>query len=72
MDAKNVSWKLFEKTGYAYSESTDMKSMAAAAHAASAIAAGSADIPPVNAGSMNILPRGVPLRLCGKGFGTQT
>ena len=47
-----------EKTGYAYSENTDMKSMAAAAHAASAIAAGSADIPPVNAGSMNILPHG--------------
>lgn len=45
-----------EKTGYAYSENTDMKSMAAAAHAASAIAAGSAYIPPVNAGSMNILP----------------
>jgi TldD protein len=44
-----------EKTGYAYSESTDMRSMMNAAKAASAIAAGSKNMATVNAGAKSML-----------------
>ena len=53
-----------EKTGYAYSESTDMGSMMKAAKAASAIAAGAKSMAPVNAGTRNMLasPDRYPIR----------